>query len=92
MIPKEIREKIEYKLKLDEEIRKWTSENLSSENLYVEGFYFESMKIVDEPSGEEQDNGEYCDQSRFEYSEDSFYGYYYFPLDNGKYLCFYYEC
>lgn len=87
MIPKEIREKIENKLKLDEEIRKWTSENL-----YVDGFYFESMKIVDEPSGEEQDNGEFCDQSTFEYSEDSFYGYYYFPLDNGKYLCFYYEC
>lgn len=87
MIPKEIREKIENKLKLDEEIRKWTSENL-----YVDGFYFESMKIVDEPSGEEQDNGEYCDQSTFGYSEDSFYGYYYSPLDNGKYLCFYYEC
>lgn len=87
MIPKEIREKIEDKLKLDEEIIKWTSESL-----YVDGFYFESMKIVDEPSGEEQDNGEYCDQSSFEYSEDSFYGYYYFPLDNGKYLRFYYEC
>ena len=87
MIPKEIREKIENKLKLDEEIRKWTCENLD-----VDGLYFDRMEIVDEPSGEEQDNGEFCDQSTFGYSEDSFYGYYYFPLDNGKYLCFYYEC
>lgn len=87
MIPKEIREKIEQKLKLDEEISQWAQNNID-----VEGYFFESMKIVDEPSGDEQDEGEYCDQGCFGYSEDSYYGYYYYPLDNGKYLCFYYEC
>lgn len=86
MIPKEIREKIEQKLKLDEEISQWAQNNID-----VEGLFFESMKIVDEPSGDEQDEGEYCDQS-LGYFEDSYYGYYYYPLDNGKYLCFYYEC
>ena len=87
MIPKEIRRKIQLKLKLDEEISKWIEENLDTE-----GLYFGSMKIVDEPSGDEQDEGEYCDQSKIGWSEDSFCGYYYYPLDNGKYLCFYFEC
>ena len=86
MIPKEIREKIETKLKLDEEIYEWIKNNLDTE-----GLFFESMRIVDEPDGDEQGDGEYCDQS-VGYCGDDFHGYYYFPLDNGKYLCFYYEC
>ncbi|MBS5114144.1 MAG: hypothetical protein KHY88_00325 [Erysipelotrichaceae bacterium] len=86
MIPKEIREKIETKLKLDKEIYEWIENNLDTE-----GLFFESMKIVDEPSGDEQDNGEYCEQY-VGYLGDDFSGHYYFPLDNGKYLDFYFEC
>lgn len=86
MIPKEIRRKIQLKLKLDKEIAEWMEENIN-----VEGFLFDSIRIVDEPSGDKQDNGEYCDQS-VGYCGDDFYGYYYIPLDNRQYLCIYYEC
>lgn len=86
MIPKEIREKFEKKLNLDTELADWMIENTD-----VEGFLLDSIKIVDEPFGVEQDDGEYCDQS-VGYCEDDFYGNYFIPLDNGKYLRIYYEC
>lgn len=86
IIPKEIREKIEQKLKLDEDIEKFFRENED-----VDGLYFPSMEIVDEPTGEEQSNGEFCSQS-CGYCEDDFYGHYYWPMDNGKYLRMYFEC
>ena len=86
MIPKEIREKIETKLKLDKEIYEWIKNNLNTD-----GLFFESMRIVDEPSGEEQCDGEYCNQS-VGWLGDDFSGHYYFSLDNGKYLDFYFEC
>lgn len=86
-IPKEIREKIEKKLKLDEEIKKWFEERVD----IAEDFYFPSIDIVDEPSGKYQGDGEFCDQS-VGYCEDDFYGNYYWEMDNGKYLCIYYEC
>ena len=79
MIPKEIREKIEQKLKIDKGIKEWLSEIL-----------WEYAEIVDKPKGTEQDNGEYCSQSTDGY--DSYWGHYYYPLDNGKYLKVYYEC
>lgn len=86
MIPKEIREKIEKKLELDKEIRKWTENEIE-----MDDFAFHSMEIVDKPQGLKQRNGDYCDQRRG-YCEDDFYGYYYWLLDNGKYLRIYYEC
>lgn len=33
-IPKEIREKVEQKLKLDEEIKDWIKENLDAEDMF----------------------------------------------------------
>lgn len=86
VIPKEIREKIEEKLRINEEIKEFFKENEE-----VEGLYFDTIKIVDKPKGRKQQDGEYCDQSRG-YCEDDFYGYYYWPTDNGKYVCMYYEC
>lgn len=59
MIPKEIREKIELKLKIDKEIKEWLSENSCVQ--YGEIFW-ECAEIVDKPQGTEQDNGEYCSQ------------------------------
>lgn len=87
MIPKEIREKIEQKLKIDKEIKEWLSENSCVQ--YGEIFW-EYAEIVDKPKGTEQDNGEYCSQSTDGY--DNYWGHYYYPLDNGKYLKVYYEC
>ena len=86
IIPKEIREKIEQKLKLDKEIEDWIEENLDAEDMI-----FESIRITNSTSGIEQDDGEYCDQS-VGVCGDDFYGYYYWPMDNGKYMCMYFEC
>lgn len=87
MIPKELRNKIEQKLQIDKEIQEWLSENSCVQ--YNEIFW-NDVEIVDEPYGDEQDDGEYCDQSTNGY--DDYWGYYYFPLDNGKYLKVYYQC
>lgn len=86
MIQKEIREKIEKKLELDAELTAWMQENID-----VEGFFFDSITIVDKPYGEYQGNGEYCNQN-VGYCGDDFYGNYYIKMDNGKYLKIYYEC
>lgn len=85
-IPKEIQEKIEQKLKLDKEISDWVKENLNADDMI-----FESIEIVDHPTGRAQNDGEWCEQ-HVGYCEDDFYGYYYWPMENGKYLCMYYEC
>lgn len=83
MIPKEMRRKIEDKLNLDKEVKEWLESNLD-----MECCDYETMQIVDKPKGDKQGNGEYCDQFRYGDSEDSYFGRYYYPLDNGKYLCF----
>lgn len=87
MIPNEIREKIEQKLKIDKEINEWFDENS-----YVTSneIFWELAEIVDEPQGEEQDDGEYSDQRTD--GNDNYWGYYYFSLDNGKYLKVYFQC
>lgn len=37
------------------------------------------------------DDAEWCDQS-VGYCGDDFRGDYYWPMDNGKYMCMYFEC
>lgn len=83
-IPKEIREKIEKRVKLNEELDAWFKENLD-----IEGCNHRDVQVVDEPTGEDQYDGEYCDQSQ--YGDDCFYGNYYWEMDNGKYLCMSFE-
>lgn len=83
-IPKEIREKIEQRNKLDEELREWFEENVDAE-----GCDIKYAHIVDKPTGEPQGDGEYCDQKIL--GEDWYCGKYYWTMDNGKYLCMNYE-
>lgn len=80
IIPKEIREKIEQRIELNNELDTWFKENIN-----VEGCDIRDAKIVDKPTGEPQSNGEYCDQTTL--GEDWYVGYYYWQMDNGKYLC-----
>lgn len=87
MIPKEIREKIEQKLKIDKEIKEWLSENSC---VQYDEIFWNDANIVDEHRGSEQDDGNYCYQYTDGY--DNYWGYYYYLLDNGKYLKVYYEC
>lgn len=79
-VPKEIAAKAEEyeKLKnridmLYEELEKWANEN-GFEDFWVEGF-----GVSQEPCGDEQSNGEYCDQ--WMNGEDSGSGTYYYPIE-----------
>ena len=77
----EIREKIEQRNQLDEEIAGWFQENVDAYGCDIKNAY-----VVDEPKGEEQiEEGEYCKQSIL--GEDWYIGQYYWKMDNGKYLC-----
>lgn len=84
IIPKEIREKVEQRMKLDDELDKWFEEYLD-----IEGCDTRTVAIVDTPSGERQSNGEYCNQVVL--GEDWYRGQYYWKMDNGKYLRMNYE-
>lgn len=79
-IPKEIREKIEQRIKLNEELDAWFKENIDTE-----GCDMRNVRIVNNPKGEEQDDDEYCDQKTL--GEDWYRGQYYWKMDNDKYLC-----
>lgn len=79
-IPKEIREKIEQRIKLNEELDAWFNENVDAEGCDIRNAYF-----VDKPKGESQGDGEYCNQRIL--GEDWYMGQYYWKMDNGKYLC-----
>ena len=59
--------------KLHEELESWASEN-GFEDMMVYGF-----GVSQEPDGEEQTDGEYCDQTMN--GEDSGYGSYYYPIE-----------
>ena len=79
-VPKEIAEKAnEYEMfrkktgQLGAELIAWANEN-RFEDFCVEGF-----GVAQEPVGEEQIDGEYCDQTM--YGEDTGYGTYYYPIE-----------
>lgn len=56
--------------------------------LGCEGFY--DIFIADEPHGEEQSDGEFCDQTTL--GEDWYRGDYYYPIENSdKYVGCHYE-
>lgn len=79
-IPKEIREKVELRNKLNKEIRAWFKE--TDEDL--DGMDTNDAYICDIPTGTPQSDGAYCYQ-RF-IIEDVFEGVYYWKCDNGQYL------
>lgn len=96
-IPKEIVEKMEQVNALMEEIDKWIDENLevdgsrhnyrTYENEYR---HREVYEFTDKATGEEQDDGEYCDQCAVGEGGDSFEGLYYYPTEKGNYFYFEY--
>ena len=92
-IPRKIARKIKKQAKardksdkLYEEIDDWFSKNDGDD------IYRNSYNIVKEPAGDNQGNGEFCDQS-CGYSGDDYYGTYYFPIKGSrKYVAMGYEC
>ncbi len=54
------------------------------------GVYVGHLFIADEPNGDEQNDGEYCDQWR--HGEDWYTGTYYYPIEgSNKYVAYTYE-
>lgn len=81
-IPKAIREAVEQRNRLNEEIRVWFEE----QDVDLEGMWTDDAYICEceEVSGEDQGDGEICDQTQ--HGEGSFSGTYYWECDNGQYL------
>ena len=90
-VPKEIADKVEiYKAgqKAFCEIVAWLKENTDADGVDIDEVF-----IVDEPTGNEQNDGEYCDQYSVGWCEDSFVGNYYHPIeDSPLYLGYSYNC
>lgn len=90
-IPKEIADKVEvYQAgqKAFREVVEWLQENTEADGVFINDIF-----IAAEATGEEQGDGEYCDQHQVGYCEDSFCGRYYHPIEGStKYFGYYYDC
>lgn len=96
-IPAEIVEKMKQANLLMAEIDRWMDENLNLEgsphnHRDWDGNYNhpDHYEFTDEPQGEEQNDGEYCDQWIIGESCDSCEGFYYYPTETGEYFYFHY--
>jgi len=97
-IPKEIVDKMKQVNFLMDEIDKWLDENIDLDGskhnhrqwMTDDYKHPDWYQFTDKASGEEQFDGEYCDQWSVGESGDSFEGYYYYPTENGGYFYFQY--
>lgn len=99
VIPIDIVKKMEKVNELMTEIDRWMFDNLDLEgakyNIHNDGFdnfeHKDYYEFADEPTGEEQPCGEYCEQYQDAYIEDSYHGKYYYPTEKGNYFWFDYD-
>lgn len=97
-IPKEIVEKMKQVNSLMAEIDMWMDDNINldgSKHDHREWFtgefdHSDYYQFTDEVHGEEQTDGEYCDQWSVGDSGDSFEGFYYYPTESNEYFFFQY--
>ena len=80
---KEIVKKVKRLNKIEKEMEAIRKELHEFFGDYMDGVYFGDYSIADEPSGDAQDEGEYCNQGTG-YSEDSGNGVYYYPIEGSK--------
>lgn len=84
-IPTKIKEKMLKVNALEKEIRDWCDKNLDLDDVeLIHKNDWWHYLFVNEPSGEEQDNGEYSNQH--EVMEGYYTGNYYYPCEDGTYL------
>ena len=94
--PKNIVECVERYEKLKAEAEKIEKEMGECRKTFMEwegdtGVYVGDLFIADEPCGNEQNGGEYCDQ--WCHGEDWYTGTYYYPIEGSdKYVAYTYEC
>jgi hypothetical protein len=95
-IPKEIVDKMKQVNSLMAEIDLWMDNNIAVDgsrhnhrvmftNEYVHSDYYQ---FTNEAHGDEQNDGEYCDQWCVNEEGDSFKGFYYYPTEDGEYFYF----
>lgn len=85
-VSKETMEKVKRLVRLEKEADDIREELLAEFGEYFDGCYIEGFSIRDEPCGDDQGKGEYCDQWTG-YSMDSGSGVYYYPIEgSNKYL------
>ena len=93
-IPKEIVEKMKQVNSLMTEIDSWMDDNIElngskhnhKQQIIGEYKHPDYYQFTDEAQGEEQNDGEYCDQ--WPASGDSFEGFYYYPTESNEYFYF----
>lgn len=90
-VSKETMAKVKRLNKLEEEFGRIRQELCEEFAPYMDGCYIEGFYIEDEPSGDDQGDGEYCDQWTG-YSIDTGEGIYYYPIEKSrKYLAIRYN-
>ncbi|CYU87842.1 hypothetical protein [Streptococcus suis] len=72
-------------------VRKYKRINDFLINIESDGILRSSFIICHSACGDEQFDGEYCDQS-CGYSEDDYHGVYYYPIGENLYFAYNYEC
>lgn len=93
--PKEIVECVEKYERLRKKFERIEKEMEECRRTFVEwegdtGVYVGHLFIADEPNGDEQRDGEYCDQ--YQLGEDWYKGIYYYPIEGSdKYVAYDYE-
>lgn len=94
-VPKEIADRA----KIYEEAQKIATEAFKDvaawlrENTGADGVFIEDLFVTNEPAGDDQGEGEFCDQWSVGYCGDSFEGKYYHPVEGSDlYLGYSYSC
>lgn len=82
-INKETIAKVKRLNKIEEEAEQLRAELHKEFAPYFDGCYIEGYRIDDEPAGDYQQDGEYCDQWTG-YTEDTGDGVYYYPIEKSK--------
>lgn len=72
-------------------IRKYKRINVFLDNIEGDDTFRSNFFICHDAYGDEQFDGEYCDQS-CGYSGDDFHGVYYYPIGENLYFAYNYEC
>ena len=85
-VSKETMAKVKRLVQLEKEADNIREVLLAEFGEYFDGVYIEGFSIRDEPCGDDQGEGEYCDQWTG-YSGDTGSGVYYYPVEGeGKYV------
>lgn len=82
-VSREVLMKVRRLKKIEAERKRIYGELFDEFGADFDGCFIEDYDVADEPHGEDQGDGEYCDQWT-EYCEDSGSGVYYYPVEGSR--------